>query len=199
MKKVLWKSFLLFFCACYCANTYATVHTINVADFSFSPSTLTIQLGDTIFWKHMSGTHTTTSTTIPGAATPWNASITTGNPGFTYVPAVPGTYNYVCTPHQGMGMTASFTVTGSASVNNVSVAEFNIFPNPASTEIHVQSIAKSVEASLTDITGRKIPLQQISTSQGEKTFSTGGIADGIYFLSIHTPEADLTRKLVIRK
>lgn len=200
MKSVLLKSVLALICLLqFNTRSFATLHIITVADFNFNPATLTIQLGDTIQWKHVSGTHTSTSTTIPGGAIPWNAPLSTGNPNYTYVPAVPGSYSYVCTPHQGMGMTGSFTVTGSASVSNVSTTTFNIFPNPAGNEIHVQSGAQRIDASLTDITGRKTVLQPLSTSKEEKIFSTGNVADGVYFLNINTAEVNIVRKLMIQK
>jgi plastocyanin len=46
----------------------ATKHVVTVANFVFTPSSLTINLGDTMEWVFVSGTHTTTSTTIPAGA-----------------------------------------------------------------------------------------------------------------------------------
>lgn len=92
----------------------ATKHIITVQDFSFSPSSLSAALGDTIEWDWITGSHTTTSGTIPVGAAIWDHPLNSqdGNGSFTYVPAVAGTYNYKCTIHESFGMIASFTVSG---------------------------------------------------------------------------------------
>lgn len=92
-------------------HTQATKVTINVQNFFFSPSTFSINLGDTVVWNWINGTHTTTSLTIPGGAVAWDSPISTSTKKYTYVPAVVGTYNYKCTPHfVTQGMQGNFTV-----------------------------------------------------------------------------------------
>ena len=66
----------------------------------FVPSLATAVTGDTIKWVNGNGQHTTASTSIPPGAASWN-SPTIGGSGFTYVVAVPGTYNYTCHPSGG--------------------------------------------------------------------------------------------------
>lgn len=104
-------------------GAFATIHTIQVgtgSGFSFSPSSgLSVQAGDTVEWVWASGTHTTTSGTIPSGAASWNANITSSATTFSYVPTVAGTYNYYCVYHQSMGMTGSFTVTCTAPATPV--------------------------------------------------------------------------------
>ena len=80
----------------------------------FLPSSLEIQLGDTIHWIPLdfpSMMHTITSTNIPEGAEVfdelWQAPADTF---FQYIPNVAGLYEYVCTPHIPMGMVGSFTV-----------------------------------------------------------------------------------------
>lgn len=77
---------------------------------SFSPANFTMNLGDTVLWIWSSGSHTTTSTSnIPSGATSWNSPMTFNSTSFMYVPAVVGTYNYLCTPHSAV-MRGSFSV-----------------------------------------------------------------------------------------
>jgi plastocyanin len=91
----------------------ATKWIVNVQNYSFSPSNLpNVIVGDTIRWVWVSGSHTTTSTTIPAGAASWDHPITSGNPTYEYRVTVAGNYNYKCTPHAGMGMVGSFTATG---------------------------------------------------------------------------------------
>jgi plastocyanin len=95
------------------SNTvHATKWVVNVQNFTFSPSNLpNVIVGDTIRWVWISGTHTTTSTTIPAGAASWDHPITSSNTFYEYPVTIAGTYNYKCTPHEGMGMVGSFTAT----------------------------------------------------------------------------------------
>ncbi|MBK8846696.1 MAG: T9SS type A sorting domain-containing protein [Bacteroidetes bacterium] len=90
-------------------KTYAAKFTVQVSSFQFSPSTFSMNLGDTVIWQYVNGSHTTTSTVIPNGAAPWNSPMSPNVTTFLYVPAVVGTYNYQCNPHSGV-MQASFVV-----------------------------------------------------------------------------------------
>ncbi len=93
----------------FCFNSFATLQTVTVQNYSFTPSTFNINLGDSVKWVWVSGQHTTTSTTIPSGATTWNHNINSSSTSFLYVPNKVGTYNYHCAIHPTM-MIASFVV-----------------------------------------------------------------------------------------
>ncbi|HEX5151066.1 MAG TPA: T9SS type A sorting domain-containing protein [Parafilimonas sp.] len=97
-------------CLLFAMKAYPFTKVVTVQFPSFSPSSFTINIGDSVKWVWVSGTHTTTSLTIPAGAASWNKSITSTSTTFIYVPTKLGTYNYKCTPHELMGMVASFTV-----------------------------------------------------------------------------------------
>lgn len=112
-KSVLFSAMFLIVCSL-SLPAFATVHVITVggsSGMSFVPSSLTVTLGDTIKWQWDNGSHTTTSTNIPAGAAFWDEAINSSSLSFIYVPAVPGDYDYKCTPHASMGMVGSFTVT----------------------------------------------------------------------------------------
>jgi len=86
-------------------NGKTTIHEILVWDgyMQFLPSSLEMQLGDTVHWLPLdfpTMMHTVTSTNIPEGAEEfdvlWQAPADTF---FQYIPAVAGLYEYVCTPH----------------------------------------------------------------------------------------------------
>ncbi|HET8572443.1 MAG TPA: PKD domain-containing protein [Edaphocola sp.] len=111
-KKIPFYIMLLFTC-CWSSQAFATIHVIDVggsSGISFVPSSLTVTLGDTIKWEWDNGSHTTTSTNIPAGAASWDEAINSSNLSFTYVPTVPGDYDYKCTPHASLGMVGSFSV-----------------------------------------------------------------------------------------
>src|ERR1051326_1897572 len=102
-------SVIIFFSVIICSK--ASIHQISVADFSFTPSTVNAVCGDTILWTWSSGTHTTTSKTIPGCATAWNNPVNSTATSYSIVVSCAGNYNYQCTFHASMGMTGTIAVT----------------------------------------------------------------------------------------
>ncbi len=84
--------------------SYAETHIITQQGTSFSPASVNVIVGDVIQWVWTSGSHTTTSNVLPTGAAAWDSPLNAGNPNFQYTITVPGVYQYVCTPHVGMGM-----------------------------------------------------------------------------------------------
>lgn len=119
-------------------NAYAVKHIVNVSNYAFTPSNLNVQVGDTIRWVWVNGTHTTTSTTIPSGAAPWDAPITSTNQIFEYRVAVPGTYNYLCTPHPNIQI-GSFTATSVQPTLAVSPLNHNVSATSGSVNFSVTS------------------------------------------------------------
>ncbi|MEP6684001.1 MAG: T9SS type A sorting domain-containing protein [Parafilimonas sp.] len=97
-------------CILFTMKAYSFTQIVTVQNHVFTPSNFTINLGDTIKWTWLNGSHTTTSLTIPAGAATWDHPINSSSTSFTYVPSKPGAYNYKCTPHFAMGMQGSFTV-----------------------------------------------------------------------------------------
>lgn len=86
------------------------MHIINAGGTSFSPNSVNAHIGDTVKFIWSSGTHTTTSTTVPTGAATWDAPLNASSTTFIYIISVAGSYNYKCTFHESMGMIGSFTV-----------------------------------------------------------------------------------------
>lgn len=86
-----------------------TLHDVTVQDFSFTPDTLTISIGDTVRWTNILGRHSVVaddSSFISGpvAPAPWV---------YSYVFTSAGNYPYYCAQHGGpggVGMSAVITV-----------------------------------------------------------------------------------------
>ena len=78
----------------------------------FSPKTLTIKVGDTVEWVNDDQQNLHNATTdknatdipkaiqMPKGAKPFNSGLMTPGNHFSYRFTVPGTYRYVCVPHQ---------------------------------------------------------------------------------------------------
>lgn len=81
---------------------------IGLSGTSFTPSTVTISVGTTVRWTNNDGVdHTVT----PDGHNEWQRW-ETGSSGETFEHTfnTPGTYDYFCEPHQGLGMTGTITV-----------------------------------------------------------------------------------------
>jgi amicyanin len=75
-----------------------TSHAVEIADFAFSPQSLTIQVGDTVTWTNLDQVaHTATSTT--GA---FDSGLFGQNESYSFTFTQAGTYDYLCTPHPTM-------------------------------------------------------------------------------------------------
>ncbi len=152
------KSLLLFSAIFFLAlRSFATVHIISVGNYTFSPTTISANVGDTVKWVWQYGSHNTTSTTIPGGAATWSSALNSSTTSFSYVPTVGGTYNYECTFHASMGMTGIINVAGGAGVSQVNKTPIiNVYPNPVAQSLHIQfnSEGSSVTITLTDMNGK---------------------------------------------
>ena len=90
-------------------NTTATgssANVVNVANFQFSPATLTVKAGTTVTFKGVSGDHTVTSDA--GSTMMFDQSISQGS-SITITFANPGTYKYHCSIHASMHGTVVVT------------------------------------------------------------------------------------------
>ena len=103
------------------AASAARIH-VRVADFRFAPRTISAQVGDIVIWHWVNGMHTTTSTSVPVDALPWNSPIDSTHMQFRYRLQVAGTYQYQCNFHFAQGMRGTIVVSaespGQVPANN---------------------------------------------------------------------------------
>jgi plastocyanin len=120
-------------------SVFAVTHTVQVGNYYFNPSSLNVEIGDIVKWVWVQGSHTTTSSSIPGGAASWDAPINSGNQTYSYTVTVAGVYNYVCTPHAGMGQTGTFTATAPPPALTVTPSNQNVSASAGSTSFTVTS------------------------------------------------------------
>jgi plastocyanin len=201
--KYLFFSVTFMLCSTLFMNSYATIWTVNVQNFSFNPNSLPdVRVGDTVRWVWVSGSHTTTSTTIPAGADAWDHAINSGNTEFDYIPVVTGTYNYKCTPHASMGMTGSFIVSPPVGIAvSEQEPEFTVSPNPFRDKIMIRFADNSGiilnKVEITNITGKvcSVTNGQLNELSESVTLNLGDLIPGFYFVRI----SDGTGKIYTRK
>lgn len=71
---------------------------VSADDFSFSPATVTVNVGDSVTWTLAGGAHTTSSGSAPDLDGLWDQALTADAP-FTFTFEEPGTYEYFCRFH----------------------------------------------------------------------------------------------------
>lgn len=214
MKKIL---FTLFFLALIVTNSFATIRTVNVANFQFTPATVNAFVGDTIKFQWIDGSHTTTcngtnGTTRPAGAAAWNATMSSGSATFLYRITTAGNYHYVCTPH-APSMAGDIVATVSGVNEITSIADvFSLaqnYPNPFNPTTKINfSIPKSgfVSLKVYDILGNEVSdlvNQSLTTGTYSVDFNANengnALASGVYFYRLRTSEFTEVKKMYLVK
>ncbi len=108
---------------------FASVHQVNTGTFYFTPSELTINVGDTVIWINDGGTHDVNANVNSQTGESFNnpenfQSYITSSSGatiYTHVFTVPGTYNYDCSVgmHAANGMVGVINVINNGTVVDI--------------------------------------------------------------------------------
>jgi plastocyanin len=180
----------------------ATTHTIlvgNAGTNTFSPDSINVFVGDTMKFVHASGSHTTTSDTIPTGASPWSIAISTASTQFNYVVTQPGCYHYRSTAAGDSAMTGVFCAAINTAVNNIDPAEVVGFtPNPSTSLVKVHVTAAEAMVQLYDITGRNVT-PATTRINNDITMPVAELPSGMYLLTIKNGEATSMHQLVIAR
>jgi plastocyanin len=177
----------------------ATTYTITVQNFSFTPQTIpNVVCNDVIVWQWVSGTHTTTSLSVPAGAATWDAPITSASPTYSYVVTVAGNYGYKCTPHfASMNMVGGFAATCTNAVPSIDNNYLTVaYPNPFSNKITID-IPDADMITLYNMVGEKIKSVALQHGQTKAEINASELHDGIYFYCIIKEGVVIeTRKIV---
>jgi len=187
MKKIL---FLIFLFANAGINAQIS-HTINTGGYYYAPSSLTIDVGDSVIWINDGGNHDVNGNISSINGQPYNNPETFDSPAtnvvgaviFAYKFTVPGTYNYDCSVygHASQGMVGIIIVQeGTVLVFNDKTNSISTYPNPTldNFTISVKNFNGSIQTEIYDLIGNRL---QISN---ETTISLKDYARGIYLLKV---------------
>ena len=94
-------------------------HIVDVGGLAdvFVPNTLTINIGDTVTWNNIGGFHNVNGTlgAFPNNPEGFGNALSSSFWTFSHIFNIPGSYDYHCDPHAGMGMVGFITVNPSSS------------------------------------------------------------------------------------
>ena len=107
----------------------ATIHTVNSGGYYFTPSILTINLGDTVEWINDGGNHDVNADINSQTGSSFNNPVSfqsnttnvVGSIIYTHIFTIPGTYSYDCSvgQHAAAGMTGVIVVNSSNSIYDI--------------------------------------------------------------------------------
>jgi len=185
-----------------------TSHTVTVANFSFTPQTVTINVGDTVKWNNIQGTHNVRADDFSfysGAAAPapWT---------FIHVFTVEGNNPYYCEPHGGpggSGMSGVVVVETPVSVEEETIVDqFKLgqnYPNPFNPSTRISYSVPSasfVNLKVYDILGNEVVVlvnEEKQAGSYEIDFNAAELTGGVYFYQLTTNSFVDTKKMILMK
>lgn len=184
---------------------FSAVFTVVNSGFTFSPATITIQLGDTVNFV-LGGTHDAREV----SQTTWNANGTTallggfqvafGGGTLTQTQLGVGTHFYVCSNHAGMGMKGKIIVQNTTGIGeNSTSSTLSVTPNPSrgifQFAISSSGSANSGMVEVYDLSGKRV--YQSDAKNTKFTIDLTAQAKGTYFVKFYNDETTLTKKIVL--
>jgi len=160
-----------------------TNHMVDVQSNFFSPNMLTITAGDTVTWMNLGGFHNVNGSQAAYPDNPEgfiNGGASSASWTYEFVFTIPGTYEYQCDPHVGLGMTGMITVEPAAG-GETQLLLTGVYDGPLSG-----GLPKGIEVYvLEDITDLSVYGVGSATNGGgtdgiEYTFPAGSATAGDY-------------------
>ena len=160
-----------------------TTHQYNWS-MSSTNQQVTVGVGDTVTWTWGGGTHNLRST---GGVETFDSGYYTGpGPQFSYTFTVPGVTTYICDPHPN-SMYGTVTVTGTASIIEQNILNFNISPIPASNMINISfdNISNDqIIIEVYDLLGRQNMSTISNVTNGKTSLNISVLSRGIYVAKV---------------
>lgn len=170
-------------------------HNVVASGMSFTPSTLTISMGDTVQWDNISGFHNVNGTQATYPSNPVSFGNGPASAPWTYIFVFNtiGVYNYNCDVH-GTGMSGTITVQPATTINEIKNDKLiSVFPNPT-REYFTINLNKSYQTvSLYNVTG-----ELVKKFNPSNKYFVNDLSKGIYILSVEIDENNkIDDKLII--
>lgn len=181
-----------------------TTHTVTQVGTSFSPSSITVEAGDTVQWVWTSGIHTVTNGTGAAdgsAGSLFDVPLSSGSPSFAFTFDDPGVVPYFCRPHEGFGMTGNITVEQATDAPVAPQGDLHVRgvePNPFNPRTSLRfSLARDnvVDVDVYDVRGRIVRrlASDIGMEAGDRALQWNGrddagreVASGVYRFVVRT-------------
>ena len=145
---------------CFTLNAQTT-YTVNTGSYYYTPTTLTINIGDSVIWINDGGYHDVNGNINSITNQPFNNPVTFDSPStstvgaviFAYKFTVPGTYNYDCSvgSHASAGMVGSIIVNSNPALNLKGVMDLHGSSNTLYSGTDGKAIHLKATNNITDL------------------------------------------------
>lgn len=182
--------------------------TITNVGFTFSPTPITIEAGDTVVFS-IASIHEV----VEVSEATWNANgndpleggFSTNPGGGTVLPSFlqAGTHFYVCVPHASSGMKGKIIVQGSTATEDIHFpAEVSVYPNPSDGRFQVImdniKSSKKYDLDIYNTEGKRVYLKSRSEIELVNIVDLSGAEKGIYILNLSDGRKTYSKKIIIQ-
>lgn len=212
MNKLYSLLFLLVVAVAYQALGQSKTVTVQVSNNKYTPQDISVNVGDTILFQWIAGTHPTQSDDDL-----WTTFTSGSNTTTKKIPVTSaftaGFHTYNCTLHSGgknsypNGMTGRIQVNNStAAISPINKADFQVYPNPITDKrVNINySISREslVTIKLMDILGNEVGTlvnERKASGEYKQGFDLDeNIRSGLYFVRIAVGNEVLTKRISIQ-
>jgi plastocyanin len=166
-----------------------TTHPLTMGDEGFSPDTLYLLPGDSVFLTFTESGHSMVQVPhqswldeVPAPLIGLSLGDGTPNVGFvhTFVLDSLGSFYYLCTQHPEEKM--MIMVGNFSSVQELQLPGFRVFPQPAQQDVRFDHPGNISSIRITDRQGRVV--QHIAHRSPEHPLDVSGLESGLYFMTL---------------
>ncbi len=189
-----------------------TNHIVFVSNNTFSPSEINISVGDTVTWKWVEGTHSTTSDSTVGNNV-WNADINQNDSVFSFKITSPGVHKYYCRFHggpNGAGMSGSIIASIAVKVDKETEEPsdyklYQNYPNPFNPTTRIQYRIPDysfVTLKVFNALGNEVATlinEPESAGLYSITFNGKDLTSGIYYFKLVAGNFTRVKKMILLK
>lgn len=176
----------------------AVNHTIEMIGLTYSPDSITVNVGDTVTWQGNFSFHPLSSTQVPTGAAQFSNSSGTS---FSYPVEVEGEYTYRCTNH-APSMSGKFIAVDIATgIEKASGADIRIFPSVTTDFITVMrsgSNADRISIEVFNMGGRLVH-ETVSLIGNSAKIDLSPFSNGVYFIFIRNEQGILAEKKIVKQ
>jgi len=187
--------------------TAQTTVDVTASSGAFTPTDVTIDVGDTVRWTSTSGTHNVNGTTMTFPSNPesFGNALSTGWV-YEYVFSTAGNYDYRCDAHFTSGMTGTVTVVPVSGINEdleeVNTVVSNIYPVPSSDFVVIELTQElllantKLTAVVYDLMG-KVIVRSVSIKDAKITLNTEGWTNSVYVFHLMSDSRVIATEQII--
>jgi len=163
----------------------------------YEPQFITINVGDTIIWDFVLGTHNVTTTSGPESID--SGDLQSPNT-FMHVFTMAGIYDYECTlfSHADTQF-GTVTVVAPDGIEETSKVDILIYPNPAAEFIRIEVEEDNAIKSVSMFNSAGVELTNLLWNKEDNSIELVDISNGIYIVSISTLNGIIRKSIKVER